>query len=266
MTTAISVKEIVRNYKSITTRFERTQRRCKPGLLLAHYTTAEVLEKIINNSELWMSHPFNMNDVEEMLFGVELGQKLFHDYCYSEKIDKVRSDRIFQLFQNSENLMYQNATIDNYVLCFTEHEPNDTNGSLPMWRDYGGKGHGASIVFDPAKFPKDVNHVFKLRKIRYRSSLEREDLLKGLLKEWRETTIAIDESLEYSQLYIPAMWALSIIKNFSLITKDVGFSHENEWRLIYASDFDCMNTFEKLISSNFSASGIEPKLKLNIEK
>ena len=44
---------------------------------LAHYTSLEVLEKIIQHDELWFSHPFFMNDLQEMRFGIVEGFKIF---------------------------------------------------------------------------------------------------------------------------------------------------------------------------------------------
>ena len=47
---------------------------------LAHYTSLEVLEKIMNHDELWFSHPFFMNDLQEMRFGIVEGFKIFSAY------------------------------------------------------------------------------------------------------------------------------------------------------------------------------------------
>ena len=41
--------------------------------LLAHYTSAANFELIVRNEELWLSHPFYMNDHEELRWGVEHG-------------------------------------------------------------------------------------------------------------------------------------------------------------------------------------------------
>src|ERR1700722_7385714 len=45
-------------------------------LFLAHYTTIEALEKIAHSGELWFSHPFLMNDHEEVAFGLSYGTKV----------------------------------------------------------------------------------------------------------------------------------------------------------------------------------------------
>jgi hypothetical protein len=41
--------------------------------LLAHYTSLEVLEKILTNNEIWFSNPLFMNDLEEVRFGIVHG-------------------------------------------------------------------------------------------------------------------------------------------------------------------------------------------------
>ena len=41
--------------------------------LLAHYTSIQTLEKIVQTSELWFSNPLFMNDLEEVRFGMLQG-------------------------------------------------------------------------------------------------------------------------------------------------------------------------------------------------
>jgi len=43
--------------------------------LLAHYTTVQVLEKILTTNELWFSNPLFMNDLEEVRFGILQGNE-----------------------------------------------------------------------------------------------------------------------------------------------------------------------------------------------
>ena len=38
--------------------------------LLAHYTSIDVIEKILRSEEIWFSNPLFMNDLEEMRFGM----------------------------------------------------------------------------------------------------------------------------------------------------------------------------------------------------
>src|SRR5580704_18086703 len=53
--------------------------------LLAHYTTIQVLEKILMTNEIWFSNPLFMNDLEEVRFGILEGSKVAME---SEEIAK----------------------------------------------------------------------------------------------------------------------------------------------------------------------------------
>lgn len=44
---------------------------------LAHYTSLEVLEKILTTDEIWFSNPLFMNDLEEVRFGIVNGARAF---------------------------------------------------------------------------------------------------------------------------------------------------------------------------------------------
>jgi hypothetical protein len=48
-------------------------------LYLAHYTSLEVLEKIIQSNELWFSNPLFMNDHSEMRGGIFESMKVFRE-------------------------------------------------------------------------------------------------------------------------------------------------------------------------------------------
>jgi hypothetical protein len=42
--------------------------------LLAHYTSIDVIEKILRSEEIWFSNPLFMNDLDEMRFGMLEGR------------------------------------------------------------------------------------------------------------------------------------------------------------------------------------------------
>ena len=45
--------------------------------LLAHYTSINNFERIIEGEELWFANPLNMNDSEELVFGMNQGATEF---------------------------------------------------------------------------------------------------------------------------------------------------------------------------------------------
>ena len=271
MADAYQRKKIADEYFNVFLQLERLEETSPKGLLLAHYTSVEVVEKILKNKEIWMSHPFHMNDIQELNFGMGLGVRMFRDYCYCSELPSYVSDEIFSSFQGFIRHLNENTIIDTYVVCFMAHSVDDKDGSLPMWRGYGDEGHGATIVFDPAPFQQDPIPNLRTVKVIYESEAGREKILSDMLSHWQKTTIenfagVARVNVDSSDLFLASFYALLIIKMFALMTKHPGFRYEDEWRVVYIPEFDGQQLFSDFLSYNIGARGIEPKLKFNIEK
>ena len=115
--------------------------------LLAHYTSVEVAEQIIKNEEIWLSHPFYMNDLEELRFGMLLGIQRFPEYAESLDTTPQRKKMLLDAFSHFVGYMNEQTLVDTYVLCLSEHNRGDTDGILSMWRNYANQGHGVALVF-----------------------------------------------------------------------------------------------------------------------
>jgi len=262
---------IANEYYNVFALLKELEQRPPKGTMLAHYTSVEVVEKILKDHEIWMSHPFHMNDIEELQFGLNLGARMFRDYCYDSKLPTSVSDQIFKEFHGFLKYMNDKTIIDTYVVCFKAHALGDTDGSLPMWRSYGDYGHGAAIVFDPTQFPQEPVIPLRTAKVLYKSAPEREELLNSILSFWRDTTIKYYANInfredEQSDLFMAAFFALFSIKIFAIFTKHPGFSYEDEWRIVYLPEWDNQEHFKEFLSYNIGPSGIEPKLKFNVKK
>src|SRR6185437_16245190 len=62
--------EISQSYSPLYAKFENMTRLLADPPLFAHYTSIQVLEKILRDEEFWFSNPLFMNDLEEMRFGL----------------------------------------------------------------------------------------------------------------------------------------------------------------------------------------------------
>jgi hypothetical protein len=60
-----------------------------------------------------------------------------------------------------------------YIVCMSEHGPQDKDGPLSMWRGYGGNGKGAAIIFDTSRITPVLGTPLLVGKVRYGSQLER---------------------------------------------------------------------------------------------
>ena len=79
-----------------------------------------------------------------------------------------------QTFTGAVEFYMRSHVIDNYIMCFSEHDVDDHDGRLSMWRAYSANGNGAAIVFDSAKFMQIDGAPFVLAKVHYATYADRE--------------------------------------------------------------------------------------------
>ena len=72
------------------TTFERKMSSTKRKPLLAHYTSISGVEKILLSNELWFANPLNMNDREEVGFGIEEGSRVVRQSAEIAEAVRVR--------------------------------------------------------------------------------------------------------------------------------------------------------------------------------
>jgi hypothetical protein len=157
-----SVEEIGRLYGPLYRRFENMDLLTNAPPLLAHYTSIDVMQKILEHEEVWFSNPLFMNDWEEMRFGMIEGSRIVTDQANLLQAGETleRAAAIEQHY-NAYQQKYQNeGAFDTYIFCLSQHRPTDNDGLLSMWRGYGGQGRGAAIVFDAGKVDLGAQFTF----------------------------------------------------------------------------------------------------------
>jgi hypothetical protein len=233
-------------------------------LLLAHYTSIAALEGMVGRQEVWFSHPLAMNDHEEMVFGMTEGANVFRSHVglIGACGTRERYELLRAAFEASLQVFWDHQAFDTYVFCAAEHEADDVNGRLSLWRGYGENGSGVAIVFDTGKFGFVPDSPFLVGKVHYLSraariawATERMDVLTQALKE---TPVPDD------QLRFPAMAFLERLKLAAIFSKDIGFSEELEWRVVYRPERDTRGLLKGMLSYAVGPRGIEPRLKLKI--
>lgn len=234
--------------------------------LLAHYTSIETLEKIVNNEEFWFSHPMYMNDHEELRFGMNTGAEYFRKDPVIE--EACRSGEVHaKLIKEFNRLFHEfdvNHAFDTYVACFSEHDPTDEDGRLSMWRGYGSGGGGVAIVFDTAKIQALEQSPLIVGKVSYGTQLEREaqideklSALAGVIRRHQITDELLNEAAR--------QW-IEWLKQFAIFTKHAGFVEEKEWRIVYSSERDSNGALSSMFGYAITPRGVEPKLKLKISE
>ena len=231
--------------------------------LLAHYTSIQVAEQIIRNEEIWLSHPFYMNDLEELRFGMQLGLQLFPAFAQSVQTTPQRTKMLLDAFGHYVGYMNENTLVDTYVLCLSEHAPGNTDGILSMWRSYASQGHGAALVFNTRGVQTDPPQApLWIAKVTYLSTSDRVEMMRDALQRWADMPRA--ENLPDDRVHLAAYAAFYFVRSFALVTKHRGFAEEREWRVVYLKDLDPENLLAGQLSYHLTARGAEPKMKFKI--
>mgnify|MGYP002777056180 CR=1 FL=1 len=236
--------------------------------LLAHYTSMENAEKILTGGELWFSNPRNMNDWDEMRHGIELLQFLArtqfdrHLGTGSDSITKVLSALIANIEQCIKDFETYGAP-DTYVFCFAEHEPDDNDGVLSMWRGYGNGGSGVAIVFDGTRVPEIEGHALVLFPVEYGSEADRRTYVERILDAATRLALQWDAPKDIEMI---AQNLVDRVIVATLFSKHKGFESEREWRAVYRPEWDAEGRFESLLGYHHGSGLMEPRLKLPIDK
>jgi hypothetical protein len=234
--------------------------------LLAHYTSLPVLAAILQNNEVWFSHPLLMNDPEEVAFGLETGAQLF----FTSEIIKAAcgSTERFNTLRNTFIYWFNRFTKehlpDTYVFCLSEHAKEDNDGLLSLWRGYGDNGKGVAIVLDTAALVPREESPFIIGKVDYGT---REDRINRIQKRIAHFAEILEKSaIPDEKLVICSFYFFQRLKSFAIFTKHRGFKEENEWRVVYMRDIDEAKILDPMLGYSVGPADAAPKLKLKIEK
>lgn len=231
--------------------------------MLAHYTSIHVVQSILENREIWFSNPLLMNDVSELSDGIFFGHDIF---ASSKAIEKAVSDEEtyskyrFWMDHYLEEYIESKGFFDTYALCLSQHE--NTDGTLSMWREYGAKGEGVAIVFDPSKFAINDNAILIAGPVLYKTQEERKKFLEVICGSVAD--FFIHRKVDPEDLHKVAFQCFHAIKLYALFIKHKGFEEEKEWRVVYMKENDPDGRFSKMFGHFNGPRGLEPKLRYKI--
>lgn len=201
-------------------------------LKLAHYTSAAVALKIIDNKEIWLNNVGNMNDYREVELGKNLLAKTFNKTDEGKRLKNILSEIDKDL---SKNLIVRyNKIVDDldntYAFCLTEHKKDyDKYGKLSMWRAYAPK-NGIAIILNLEPFIEEARKTSAFTiPMFYYDYEEFADKFKEFVDKIEENidlfkTITTEEALEF-------LYRKFLVSVLSL--KHKGFEEEKECRILY---------------------------------
>ena len=234
--------------------------------LLAHYTSLASFELIVKSQELWLSHPFYMNDREELRWGIEQGAAGFRSHAALREAcgGNAAYGRLVEIFDELLFDFVQNHAIDTYVLCLSEHDANDNDGRLSMWRGYGANGAGVGVVLDLTTLNRDDDSPLILSKVDYRSPEHRMSWIGEKLDAvacFIASSGKTDGELRYAALEMFERLCIA-----ALFSKHRGFDEEREWRVVYLKRRDLQRRFQGMYGYAVGPTGVQPKLKLKLAR
>lgn len=235
--------------------------------LLAHYTSIDVLEKIIKNEEVWFSNPLFMNDTQELTYGMAEGLGEIKALKENGALlnacgNQQRFDLLINAFEYYVN-QFNECALDVFVFCLSQHDDSHEHGRLSMWRGYGENGNGAAIVFNTDLLVFNINSPLLFAKVQYASDNVRKHSIKQRLSS--AISVLAKNSISDSQLYIAAYMIFELIVTYSLTEKHKGFEEEQEWRVVYFPNRDVNGIFKNDFDYIVTKNGIEPKLKVKLQ-
>ncbi|WP_421376450.1 DUF2971 domain-containing protein [Paraburkholderia sp. DD10] len=205
-----------------------------------------------------------MNDLEELRFGMLAGRERFRSNEELKRAlgSQTRYNDFKNLLENFFDGFAREGAFDVYIACFAQHEHEDNDGLLSMWRGYGANGNGACIVFDTSELNEVGDSPLIIGKVEYASRDERIERIDGIISVFCELLKAIhvpDEEIRF------AAWTLfERLLIFTLYTKHTGFHEEQEWRIVYMQHRDQEGLLSKMLDYHIGPRGAEPKLKFDI--
>lgn len=233
--------------------------------LLAHYTSMRVLECILRTNEIWFSNPLFMNDLEEVRFGVLNGVQEIKDNPDIIKAlgDKSRHNIFVHCLFHYMSEFEKNHLFDTYVFCLSEHDPEDRDGLLSMWRGYGELGKGAALVFDTSKIATRADTPLIFAPVHYGSTMERFQWFDSLGS--RVAKIISESDIPDDRIYLASGAVFERLKVMALFSKHAGFREEREWRIVYMKDRDESDMLKQMQDYFIGPRGVEPKLRFKVE-
>lgn len=208
--------------------------------LIYHYTSAEVLTKIVDNQHLWATHLEYLNDSRELAFGLEVIERAFEYADETHKYSDPRQVKAVQFFRAelSKRESTGSAAVEpRFAACFSER-----GDSLSQWRAYGinGASTGVSIGFEVPAMDRNGSSYVRdnIKPVAYSSE-------KGLSTaaaafEYMRRKISILDAgqtptPEYGGHYPQTRWAPWQILDAAAYLKVDSFEDEHEWRLVVSS-------------------------------
>lgn len=202
--------------------------------ILYHYTSVDVLEKILTDSigkDYFILRGTNieyLNDIKELNLAIELLQETAQEFEYQGR--DIGSKKLSAWFnQNNLKNILNNFGLRSapFITSFSEN-----SDSLPMWSMYGNNGNGIAIGSRKSNIKTENNEFLRWGRCTYDKQLFK-NLFQSFLPDLY-TNITVNGI----QISIgPGMLSNDLSFYFGTL-KHASFEYEKEWRLMKQLNLD----------------------------
>lgn len=184
---------------------------------LSHYTSFEVLQKIVESGKMWATDLRYMNDAAEFRYAIELLESMLDDY----PAIKPHTEKVIDIFFDKGESVGNDHSI--YSISFSEDKD-----LLSQWRAYCPESGGVSIAFEKTDLEalgsaggcQLIKCIYDVNK--------QEEILIGVLEKARQTLDKGGAETDVQREIFDG------ILEFAPKMKHPSFAEEREWRLVTA--------------------------------
>jgi Protein of unknown function (DUF2971) len=205
-----------------------------PPALLYHYSSLEVLQKILENDDFRLSHAEYSNDQRE----IEEARTLIFSRITSNAHGGFCSalDSAFRA---------RAKDVDAYIFCMTTGissaaKPQDM---LSQWRAYAQDGRGGALTLEFKGLAALVYHLpgLRINPVIYEAAIQIlliDSIINAGLNQYNVSSSSASQAVAIDATVASLVFALPLMKHH-------GFSEEREWRLIFMPPTDQVPPFLK---------------------
>jgi len=200
--------------------------------VIYHFTDIDGMIGIYKERSLWASHANALNDVTEILYGIDVAKnhisaKLNPSSDTSSKphisLPMKHNDILKAIFKHLREPSEEDTRYEAFVISFC----GSIKGSM-HWLHYGREGRGVAMGFDPFPFE---NSRFLLFPVEYDKS-KFESLVDNIIEKTHEVLNEYNALNYQDTIDLAGIIVSSFLRMQAIRFKNECFHGEEEWRLI----------------------------------
>jgi hypothetical protein len=203
------------------------------SLRFAHYTSAEAALKILEGKSIWMRNARCMSDCRELQHGYDALSRTFFGQVAERDLvlalDRCHPGAGAEAIAHFGH-WWGGIRFDTHIASFSQHDADDVDGRLSMWRAFGGAAERVALIFNaPSPSPSVASLGLIFQRVAYVGDA---DVRLGVHRVAEAILANCDFLRSVGRSLIVGMVLVLLIVDVTCC-KHSGFQDEKEWRVFY---------------------------------